>query len=98
MLTKPRWLLHLEGAAVFFLATFWYSSNHFSWGLYALLILAPDLTMLAYLKDARWGSTFYNLAHTFTLPMLLLLVSFLRPAHPDLPSRSFGSRISDSIA
>jgi hypothetical protein len=82
MLTKPRWLLHLEGAAILALSLYFYSTGHYNWWLFALLILAPDLFMLGYLKDAKWGSTIYNLVHTFTGPLLLLAVAlvFARPA------------------
>jgi hypothetical protein len=65
MLTKPRWLLDLEGASIFVLATFLYRTSHFCWKRFALLFLAPDLFMLGYLIDARWGAAFYNLVHTY---------------------------------
>jgi len=80
MLTKPRWLLHLEGASMFVLAILLYRAGHFSWGLCALLFLAPDLFMLGYLIDATWGAAFYNLAHTYVGPVALLLLSFALPA------------------
>ena len=65
MLTKPGWLLDLEGASIFVLAVLLYRAGHFSWGLFALLFLAPDLFMLGYLIDAKWGAAFYNLVHTY---------------------------------
>ena len=76
MLIKPRWLLHLEGAAILIMCLYFYAIGHYSWWLFAVLILAPDLFMLGYLKDANWGSTIYNLVHTTTLPLLLLASSF----------------------
>jgi hypothetical protein len=80
MLAKPRWLLHLEGASIFVLVIFLYRASHFSWGLLALLFLAPDLFMLGYLIDAEWGAVFYNLVHTYVCPVVLLLISFGLPA------------------
>jgi len=80
MLTKPRWLLHLEGAAIFALTLCLYRSGHFSWGLFALLFLSPDLSMLGYLAGAKWGAAFYNSVHTYAGPVLLLLLSFALPA------------------
>ena len=59
MFTKPRWLLQLEGAAILWLALYFYYSNHFSWWLFALLFLTPDLFMLGYLIDAKWKLTHY---------------------------------------
>jgi Domain of unknown function (DUF4260) len=80
MLTKPRWLLHLEGACMFVLAIFLYRAGHFSWRLCALLFLAPDLFMLGYLIDATCSAAFYNLVHTYAGPVVLLLLSFALPA------------------
>jgi hypothetical protein len=80
MLTKPRWLLHLEGAAILVLVIFLYRAGHFSWGLLALLFLGPDLFILGYLIDAKWGAVFYNLVHTYVGPVVLLLISFMLPA------------------
>jgi Domain of unknown function (DUF4260) len=80
MLTKPRWLLHAEGAAVFVVTIFLYRSGHFPWGLFALLFLAPDLSMLGYRVDAKWGAAFYNLVHTYAGALLLLMLSFILPA------------------
>jgi len=72
MLTKPRWILHVEGAAILGIAVYFYHAGHYRWWLFALLFLAPDLFMLGYLKDAKWGSAIYNLVHTLTGPLLLL--------------------------
>jgi uncharacterized protein DUF4260 len=80
MLTKPRWLLHLEGTCIFLLASFLYRAGHFSWGLFALLFLAPDLFMLGYLINPKWGAACYNLVHTYVGPVVLLLIAFALPA------------------
>ena len=72
MLTKPRSLLHLEGATILGIALYFYHSRHYRWWLFALLFLLPDLFMLGYLKDAKWGSAVYNLVHTLTGPLVLL--------------------------
>jgi hypothetical protein len=37
MLTPPRWLLHLEAAAIFALFLFLYRLGHFGWGWHALI-------------------------------------------------------------
>jgi hypothetical protein len=75
MLTKPRWLLHLEGAALFAMAVYFYAAGHFRWWLFVLLFFTPDLFMLGFLVNVRWGSALYNLVHTTTGPLLLVLVS-----------------------
>jgi hypothetical protein len=43
---NPRPLLHLEGAAVLIVSVFAYHRSHGNWGLFALLFLAPDLSMI----------------------------------------------------
>ena len=79
MLTKPRWLLHLEGACLFALVLYFYGAGHFGWWRFALLFLAPDLFMLGYLVNVKWGSVLYNLVHTSSGPILLVLVSYWVP-------------------
>jgi Domain of unknown function (DUF4260) len=73
MLTRPRWLLHAEGAMIFAASLFFYAGSHFRWWLFAVLFLAPDLLMLGYLLNAKVGAAFYNLAPTTIGPICLLL-------------------------
>jgi hypothetical protein len=44
-----------------------------SWALFALLVLAPDLSMLGYLAGPRVGAAAYNLFHILLWPALLAL-------------------------
>ena len=68
---NPRPLLCLEGAAVFALALAAYHLNHGSWGLFALLFLVPDASMIGYFANARFGATVYNAVHTYVGPLLM---------------------------
>jgi Domain of unknown function (DUF4260) len=77
MLAKPRWILHLEGAAIFAAALYFYHLGHYRWWLFAVLFLAPDLFMLGYLINVKWGAAMYNLVHTVTLPVAVVAASFL---------------------
>jgi Domain of unknown function (DUF4260) len=79
MLTKPRWLLHLEGASIFALVIVLYRAGHFHWWLFALLFLTPDLFMFGYLVNPTVGSAAYNLVHNYAAPMLLLAVAIVAP-------------------
>lgn len=45
--------MHVEGAVLFALVVFLYSKNDESWILFAVLLLAPDVGMLGYV---RWSS------------------------------------------
>lgn len=67
----PRVLLRLEGAAVLAGAIVGYRALGASWGLFALLLLVPDLSLLGYLRGPRVGAALYNGAHTYLGPALL---------------------------
>ena len=71
MLTKPRVLLHTEGAAVFVLSLFLYHFIGASWVWFLILFLWPDIFMLGYLANVRLGASLYNLAHTEVFPLVL---------------------------
>jgi hypothetical protein len=75
-LTQPRWLLHGEGAALLGVVLVAYALTGGSWWLFALLLLAPDLSALGYLVNVRVGAATYNLVHTQILPALLLAVGY----------------------
>jgi Domain of unknown function (DUF4260) len=71
-----RMALRLEGFAAFAAAIAFYAYAGFSWPLFALLFLTPDLSMLAYLAGPRVGAVGYNLAHTYAAALALTLVGF----------------------
>src|SRR5262245_4344353 len=64
-----RMLLRLEGFAAFAVAVALYAYNGFSWPAFALLFLAPDLSMLGYFAGPRVGAAIYNLVHTYALAL-----------------------------
>jgi hypothetical protein len=68
-----RVLLRLEGFAAFAAALALYWRAGFSWPVFALLFLAPDLSMLAYLAGPRAGAIGYNFAHTYAAVLSLIL-------------------------
>ncbi|MCP3739256.1 DUF4260 domain-containing protein [Rossellomorea sp. BNER] len=73
----PKLHLHLEGLVIFITAIYCYSVIGGSWWLFICLILAPDIGMLGYLLNIKIGAMVYNLFHTFTVSVLLLLIGFL---------------------
>ena len=73
---NPRPLLHLEGAAVFAFSLFAYHWNHGSWLLFALLFLMPDLSIIGYTANARFGASTYNAVHSYVGPVALAGYSF----------------------
>jgi hypothetical protein len=84
-LLDPIALQRLEGGMLLALSLllFWKYSG--AWLLYAVLILAPDLFMLGYLRGPRAGAAVYNLGHTWLLPGLIGIVGVLATASADLP-------------
>ena len=81
MLTRPSLLLHVEEAALLIASIYAYQHLHYSWLLFAILFLTPDLFMLGYLVNTRVGAATYNLVHTLTLPFALLLASYIEHWH-----------------
>lgn len=68
-----RVLLRLEGLAAFAAALALYAHAGFSWPAFVLFLLAPDLSMAAYLAGPRAGALGYNVAHTYVLALGLAL-------------------------
>ena len=67
----PATLLRLEGLALLGGAVALYIDRDFSWIAFAVLFLAPDLSMLGYLANARVGAATYDVAHTTVLPVVV---------------------------
>jgi len=74
-LSMPRILLHLEGIAILVAALVLYANQQFSWWTFILFLFTPDLPMLLYLVNPRFGSIAYNLVHTIIFPLTLAIFS-----------------------
>jgi hypothetical protein len=70
-------LLHLEGAVILAVAVALYGRVGAGWGLFAALILAPDLFMLGYLFGPRAGAYVYNAAHIYAVPLAVVALGVL---------------------
>lgn len=68
---RPTQFLRLEAAAVLAAALAAYGWLDGPVWLFVVLILTPDLSMLAYLAGPRLGSLGYNVAHLYAWPVLL---------------------------
>lgn len=67
----PLPLLRLEGATAPAAGVYAYHWSLGSWLLFALLFLAPDLSMGGYAINATAGSIIYDAIHTYVGPLLL---------------------------
>ena len=70
-------LLKIEELFMFGLALFLFSRLDYSWGWYALLFFAPDLSMVGYLMNPRVGSWTYNLIHHKGVSVALYILGSL---------------------
>jgi hypothetical protein len=75
-----RTLLQVEGAALAVACMVFYSYFEGSWWMFAILLLAPDLSFLGYLAGPRAGAASYNVAHAAILPMLLGIFAMIMPS------------------
>ena len=75
---RPDVVLQLEGLVALLVCCFAYNhvySGH--WAVFALLFLAPDISLLAYLMpDRRWSAACYNVFHSSAVPLVLGLVAW----------------------
>ncbi|RXI96423.1 DUF4260 family protein [Anaerobacillus alkaliphilus] len=70
-------LLHIEGFAILSLSVYLYGYFQFSWLLFFILLFAPDIAMVGYVISNKVGSVAYNLFHTYSVPIILILVSVM---------------------
>jgi hypothetical protein len=77
MLNKPGILLRCEGFLILAVIVLLYWQMHFGWLMFAILLLAPDISMVGYLGGVKVGASIYNLVHTLVGPLLLIGFSLL---------------------
>lgn len=70
-------IMRLEGFIVFLLAIGFYYVNEFSWIVFIIFLLAPDVGMVGYVVNNKMGAYIYNIFHTYTIPLILVGVSIL---------------------
>jgi hypothetical protein len=66
--------LRLEGAVALTLAVFAYRATGAGWLMFAILFLAPDLSMIGYLINERVGAWIYNFGHSYLTPSAVALL------------------------
>ncbi|MCC2337002.1 DUF4260 domain-containing protein [Bacillus tropicus] len=67
-------IVHFEGLVVFIAAIYAYSLYEFSWIIFWVFLLAPDLSMLAYGINNHVGANIYNLFHTYIISILIVII------------------------
>lgn len=67
-------LLRLEEALLFILGAALFNGTGYSWWLFWVLLLAPDISMLGYLLNEKTGAWLYNVFHHKGLAVALYLL------------------------
>jgi hypothetical protein len=70
-------LLHLEGFFILVLSLYLYEFNGFNWLLFFILLFVPDVSMLGYVLNNKIGAIVYNLFHTYSLPIVMVIFGVL---------------------
>ena len=73
----PRLLLRLEGLALLAASLVGYHAIDASWPRFALLLLVPDASIVAYVVGPRAGAIAYNAVHTYFGPAGLAALAYL---------------------
>jgi hypothetical protein len=81
----PRLLLRVEGLCALVAAIIGYQQLDGSWGMFALLLLVPDVALFGYLAGPRVGAIAYNAFHTYLMPAALAGVASLVSMSSVLP-------------
>jgi len=77
LLARPGAMLRGEGATMLVGSVLLYWMNGGNWWLFALLLLAPDASMVGYLAGPKVGAAAYNAFHSYPLPAALGIVGLL---------------------
>ncbi len=92
LLQRPltTWL-RFEGLAVLVVSTagYWYLGA--SWWLFGLLFFVPDVSFAGYLAGPRLGAVVYNLAHTYSSPLVLAAASLFVSVGHDASTLSYAT-------
>ncbi len=79
------YILRFEAFAIAAVTAILFARTSASWWLFAVLWLAPDLSLLGYLAGPFWGSRVYNSIHAYATPATLGVCAVLLHARGLLP-------------
>ncbi|MBY7141937.1 DUF4260 domain-containing protein [Virgibacillus sp. NKC19-3] len=73
---KTTTILRIEGFVVLVLSVYvYFFILELNWIAFVILLLVPDLSALGYLKNNKIGSVWYNLFHTYSIPVFIIIPS-----------------------
>lgn len=68
--------LRLEGLLTLLTALYFYHFFQGNWRLFVILLFVPDVSMIGYSMNPTIGARMYNIAHSYALPIILLLLGW----------------------
>jgi hypothetical protein len=69
-------ILKIEELAQLIAGILIFTTLDFSWWVFPALLLTPDIGMLGYLINAKWGAFFYNLFHHKAIGIGLIAMGY----------------------
>lgn len=72
-----KYMLKFEYMAFLLVTIGIYANFHYNWVLFAALFFAPDLSMVGYLVNTKVGAICYNIFHSYSIPLLIILIALL---------------------
>jgi hypothetical protein len=70
-------ILKLEELAMFMLALYLFSFINYPWWLFAVLFLTPDIGILGYLVNTKFGAFAYNVFHHKGIAILFYIAGMI---------------------
>ncbi|CAM4325984.1 DUF4260 domain-containing protein [Bacillus albus] len=67
-------IVHFEGLVVFLATSYAYSIYEFSWIIFWVFLLTPDLSMFAYGVNNHVGAKIYNICHTYIISIIIAII------------------------
>lgn len=67
-------IIRIEEAALFLLSWYFFCDAGFAWWWWWVWLLAPDISMVGYLINARIGAYLYNFVHHKAIAVLVILI------------------------
>jgi len=68
--------LKLEGVALLFVGLIGFYFTDYSWWLFAVLLLTPDVGMIGYTVNTKIGAITYNLFHHLLIAFIVLALGY----------------------
>ena len=70
----PIWFERVEGLVLAFGAGLLFFLLGGQWVIFLVVLIAVDISIAGYLLGPRFGAVAYNLAHSLTIPLVLLAI------------------------